>query len=166
MGDMSGLLREHVNWKTRSKKDVYPLLERPDVRMKVLEEAERRVGSYFDVVAGLEATGMVVGSLLADRVDAPYVPVRRRSKWPYKDDELVIGSCKDYSDSTKCFAIRRDAFSEGDRVLIVDDWIETGAQCACAKSLVRRGGGVVAEVFVLVDEVADDDDVTSLAVLE
>lgn len=165
MSDVVSLIRRHVRWDTRSKTDVYPLVEDQEVRDELLDEAVQRIDTDVDYVAGIETTGFVFGSFLAARLSTGFLPVRRRKKWPYGDSDLLSSSCNDYSGSDKTFAVREDAMASG-TVLLVDDWIETGAQCECAKSLIRRLGGTVQEVFVLVDEVGDDDLVTSLAVLE
>ncbi len=167
MGDVVSLLRRYVRWKTTSKTDVYPLVENPAVREHLIDEAVKRVDGDVDYVAGIETTGFVFASFLAGRLGKGFLPVRRKEKWPYNDDALLTASCNDYSDTEKTFAVRRDSIGDDTTVLLVDDWIETGAQCRCAKRLIRRSGGTVNEVFVLVDEAGDDDDlITSLAVLE
>jgi adenine phosphoribosyltransferase len=165
MSGVVSLLRRYVRWETQSKTDVYPLVEEPSVRAELIDEAVKRVDTDVDYVAGIETTGFVFASFIAARLNKGFLPVRRKEKWPYEEHELLTASCNDYSDTEKTFAVRRDSVDDAS-VLLVDDWIETGAQCRCAQRLIRRCGGTVNEVFVLVDEAGEDDLVTSLAVLD
>lgn len=164
--DVVRVLRDHVGWETSSKKDVYPLLEDPGVRSGLVDELCRRADTDCDRVAGIEATGMVFGSFVASALDAGFVAARRREKWPYQEEELVIGSCVDYSGSEKQFAVRKDQVRDGESLLLVDDWVETGSQLRCVRDVLERAGADVVDAAVLVVEEEDvADEVSSLAVL-
>lgn len=75
-----------------------------------------------DVVVGLDARGFLFGPSLALRLNASFVPVRKRGKLP--------GPCataeymKEYG--ADYFQIQEDAIKPGQTVLIVDDIIATG----------------------------------------
>ena len=47
---------------------------------------------------------------------------------------------------------RNDAPVPGARVLIVDDWLETGSQLRAARRLLERAGAQVVGVAVVVDQ--------------
>jgi adenine phosphoribosyltransferase len=53
-------------------------------------------------------------------------------------------------------AIQRSAVREGERVLFVDDWAETGSQALAAKQLVEECGGEYAGLSMLVDQLSDE----------
>jgi adenine phosphoribosyltransferase len=55
----------------------------------------------------------------------------------------------DYTKSEKSLAMRKGAIRRDDRVLIVDEWIETGAQAKAAIKLIERMGGRVAGIATL-----------------
>jgi adenine phosphoribosyltransferase len=166
MDSVVGLLREHITWETQSKTDVYPLLEQRSVRKQIIDAFEQRVVEDVDRVVGIEATGFAFGAMLADRLDKGFIAVRRKHKWPFNDDKLVEASCSDYSDSTKTFAVRHGQIRDGERLLIVDDWIETGSQYKCVSELLERSGAEIAQGLVVVQECAVDESVTALASVE
>ena len=54
-----------------------------------------------------------------------------------------------YSAQTQELEMRKPAFSSGTKVLLVDQWIETGGTMDAAVRLVERQGGVVAGIAVI-----------------
>jgi adenine phosphoribosyltransferase len=57
--------------------------------------------------------------------------------------ETISQEFSDYSRTTSAFHLVADALSPGARVLLVDDWTETGAQAYAAFELLERAGAVV-----------------------
>lgn len=83
-------------------------------------------------VAGIDALGFILGAQVAQALKAGFVPVRKGDKLP------VPTFSREYISSSghfKRLELRTDAVSVGDRILIVDDWIETGAQMKSALGL-------------------------------
>ena len=58
----------------------------------------------------------------------------------------------DYRGHRWQLAMQDDALGAGDRVLLVDDWIETGNQALAVNRLVTRVGATLAGISVLVDQ--------------
>ena len=79
--------------------------------------------------------------MLALRLGAAFVPVRKRGKLP--GDCVSAEYAKEYGVDT--FEMQRDAFAAGASVLVVDDLIATGGSAAAAGNLVKQLGGVVVE---------------------
>jgi adenine phosphoribosyltransferase len=104
----------------------------------------------FDVVAGIDALGFILGTGLALRRGVGFVPVRKGGKLPgvVHRAELV-----DYAGARKTLELRDDAIRPGARVLIADEWIETGAQVIAAIRLIEgQGGSVVGVATIQIDE--------------
>ena len=51
--------------------------------------------------------------------------------------------------------IQRESIQTGDRVLLVDDWIERGSQAAAARVLIEGSGGMLVGIAVMVDQLDD-----------
>jgi adenine phosphoribosyltransferase len=100
----------------------------------------------FDLVAGIDALGFALGAGLAARSGKGFLPVRKGGKLPVPADRMEF---VDYTGERKSLEIRHDAITPGQRMLLVDEWIETGAQVAAAIALIERQGGVVAGVVTL-----------------
>jgi adenine phosphoribosyltransferase len=121
--------------------DVTPLFADPRAVAALLDDFVALLQEVdFDVVAGIDALGFILGAALALWTNKGFVPVRKGGKLPVPVDRVEF---VDYSGESKTLELRRDAIVPGLRVLIVDEWIETGAQMAAAVSLIEGRGGVV-----------------------
>jgi adenine phosphoribosyltransferase len=97
----------------------------------------------FEIVAGIDALGFILGSALALRAGTGFIPIRKEGKLPVPTDRAEF---VDYTGMQKALELRRDAVLPGQRVLVVDEWIETGAQVSAAVQLIERHGGIIAGV--------------------
>jgi adenine phosphoribosyltransferase len=95
----------------------------------------------FTLVAGIDALGFVLGAAVAIEAGTGFVPVRKGGKLPVETDSAAFD---DYDGTRKTLEVRRGAFGAADRVLIVDEWIETGAQVLAAAMLIEGQGAAVA----------------------
>ena len=102
-----------------------------------------------DVVAGLDAMGFVLGAALATRIGVGFLPIRKAGKLCVDTDSV---SFTNYSGRTQDMEMRTPAFAAGTRVLLVDQWIETGGTMDGAIRLVERQGGIVAGIATIAME--------------
>lgn len=121
-------------------KDITPLLADPaGLRLCVDALAAPFEDRRVDVVAAPEARGFVVGPMVADRLNAGFVPLRKPGKLPREtleaDYELEYGSER--------LEMHADAVAAGARVLVVDDVLATGGTAAASARLITLGGGVL-----------------------
>lgn len=106
----------------------------------------------FDVVAGLDAMGFVLGSALAARLDVGFLPIRKAGKLCVDTDSV---SFTNYSGRTQDMEMRTPAFAQGTRVLLVDQWIETGGTIDGAIRLVERQKGLVVGLVAIAIETCE-----------
>lgn len=102
-----------------------------------------------DVVAGLDAMGFVLGSALATRLKVGFLPIRKAGKLCVDTDSVAFSN---YSGRTQHMEMRKPAFSAGTKVLLVDQWVETGGTVDGAIRLIERQGGTVAGLVTIVME--------------
>ncbi|KAK4242693.1 phosphoribosyltransferase-like protein [Achaetomium macrosporum] len=131
--------------------DILPLFQDPVIHTALLRALELQVLEFGeqakpDVIVGLDARGFLFGPSLALRLNASFVPVRKKGKMP--------GPCvtaayeKEYG--TDFFQMQEDAVKPGQKVLVVDDIIATGGSAAAAGSLVKQlGGELIGYLFIL-----------------
>ena len=96
-----------------------------------------------DVVAGFDAAGFVLGAAMAARLGKGFLTIRKGGKIPVDFDSVPMTN---YSGQTESMEMRKPAFSPGTRVLLVDQWIETGGTMTAGISLVERQDGIVAGI--------------------
>jgi adenine phosphoribosyltransferase len=104
-------------------------------------------------VIGVEARGFVFGALAARSLDVGLVLARKPGS-VHPDAVSEAASEPDWRGRMTEVRISRRAVRPGDRLLLVDDWIETGSQARTVRSLVERLGSR----FVGVSAVVDDTD--------
>jgi len=129
-------------------KDITPILAAPEIRKEIVEAiANRFRPDNLDAVVAIEARGFILGSLIAQELDLPFVPVRKSGKLPYKSlrEEYTL----EYG--TAAVEIHEDSLGAGDRVLIHDDLLATGGTASAAAQLVRKLGAEVAGFSFLIN---------------
>ena len=93
--------------------------------------------------------GFVLGAALATRIGVGFLPIRKAGKLCVDTDSV---SFTNYSGRTQDMEMRTPAFAAGTRVLLVDQWIETGGTMDGAIRLVERQGGIVAGIATIAME--------------
>ncbi len=107
-------------------------------------------GIEADVVGGLDAMGFVLGAALATRLGIGFLPIRKAGKLCVDTD---VVSFSNYSGRTQEMEMRQPAFGSGTRVILADQWVETGGTMAGAVDLVeRQGGSVVAMAAIAIED--------------
>jgi adenine phosphoribosyltransferase len=100
-----------------------------------------------DAVVGIDARGFIFASAAALRLQAGFVPVRKKGKLPYQTHEQEY----DLEYGTSAIAMHIDALKPGSRVLLIDDLLATGGTAAAAASLVQKLGAQILEVSFLIE---------------
>ncbi|MBI3157777.1 MAG: adenine phosphoribosyltransferase [Burkholderiales bacterium] len=129
-------------------RDITTLLANPRVFRVLVDQFVHR---YFDArpaaVAGLDARGFILGSVVAYELGVGFVPIRKKGKLPYttvqESYELEYGSAT--------VEVHTDAVGRGDRVLLIDDLIATGGTMLAGARLLQRLGAEVVEAAAIVD---------------
>lgn len=103
----------------------------------------------FDVVAGLDAMGFVLGAGLATRRNVGFLPIRKAGKLCVDTDSVEFGN---YSGRIQNMEMRTPAFAPGTRVLLADQWVETGGTMDGAIRLIEQQQGVVAGITAIAIE--------------
>ncbi|MDR6845768.1 adenine phosphoribosyltransferase [Flavobacterium granuli] len=129
-------------------KDITPLLIDPKARKECLEILVSAVkDKKIDKVIGAESRGFFFGMLLAEELNAGFVPVRKPNKLPFD----TISASYDLEYGTDSLEIHTDAIQKGDRVLIHDDVLATGGTAKAVCELVEQLGGVIVQCNFLME---------------
>ncbi|MFC5186523.1 adenine phosphoribosyltransferase [Actinomadura harenae] len=129
-------------------KDITPLLADHVAFAGVVDTVVNHYGrGTVDKIVGIEARGFILAAPVAYHMGAGFVPVRKKGKLPAATYEQNY----DLEYGTETIEMHTDAFAPGDRVLIVDDVLATGGTACAAAELVRRGGGEVVGLSVLME---------------
>ena len=109
--------------------------------------ADHYVGRLIDRVVGIEARGFIFAPMVAYRLNAGFVPVRKPKKLPAE----VTRATYNLEYGQDSLEVHRDAISPGQEVLIIDDLLATGGTAAAVAGLVESLGGHLAGLGFLVE---------------
>ena len=127
-------------------KDITPLLADGKAFAAVIDALAATYGPV-DKVAGIEARGFILAAPVACRLDAGFVPIRKKGKLPgptfAQDYNLEYG--------TATIEVLTDAFAPAERVLVIDDVLATGGTARATADLVQRAGAQVTGLAVLLE---------------
>ena len=100
-----------------------------------------------DAVVGIDARGFIFAAAAAVKLQAGFVPVRKKGKLPFQTYEQQY----DLEYGTATVAVHTDALKPGSRVLLIDDLLATGGTAGAAAALVKRLGGEILEISFLIE---------------
>ena len=131
-------------------RDITPLLQEAKVFRVLIDafvhrymDAERRP----DVVAGLDARGFILGSVVAYELNVGFVPIRKKGKLPF----TTVAETYELEYGSATVELHTDAVKPGDKVLLIDDLIATGGTMMAGKKLLEKLGAIVMEGAAIVD---------------
>ena len=120
-------------------RDITTLLRHPEglrYTIDTLVQKCQEADLSADYVVGMESRGFIFGPLLAYKLGAGFIPVRKPGKLPAAvhrvEYELEYGM--------DTLEVHQDAFNPDSRILIVDDLIATGGTAAATAKLVQQIG--------------------------
>ena len=116
-------------------KDVTTLFKDADILQEIVEGLyEIYKGKGITKVVGIESRGFIIGPLLAVRLNAGFIPIRKPGKLPAAVFEESYA--KEYG--TDAIQIHQDAMDSNDIVLLHDDLLATGGTMQAAVRLIRK----------------------------
>ena len=98
-----------------------------------------------DVIAGVEARGFILGSAIASSRGQGFVPIRKKGKLPH----AVISRSYGLEYGQDEIEVHVDAFTPGQKVMLVDDVLATGGTLIASIELVEAAGGIVTDIVLL-----------------
>ncbi len=129
-------------------KDMTPILSDVMAMKMTVETLLKMVSDqHIDIVVGIESRGFFFGPLLASRLNAGFVPVRKAGKLP----STTIAEAYDLEYGTDTLEIHADSIKKGSKVLVHDDVLATGGTAKAVCRLVERLGGEVVQCNFLIE---------------
>ena len=129
-------------------RDVTSVLQDADGLHLAIDEMQKFLeGVDFDVIAGTESRGFIFGVPIAYNLHKAFVPVRKKGKLPREtvsaEYELEYGKAE--------IEMHKDAIQPGQKIVLVDDLIDTGGTIEAAARLVEELGGEVVKIIFLME---------------
>ncbi|HET54153.1 MAG TPA: adenine phosphoribosyltransferase [Ignavibacteria bacterium] len=129
-------------------KDITTLLKSArGLKTASAELFELAKGKHINKVVGIESRGFIFGCLLAEKLDAGFVPIRKPGKLPA--ETLSETYTLEYGEDK--IEIHKDAIEPGDKVLLHDDLLATGGTMEAAAKLIEKMGGEIVQISFLIE---------------
>jgi adenine phosphoribosyltransferase len=103
--------------------------------------------SQVDYVAAVEARGFIFGAAVAEKLNAGFVPIRKKGKLPFKTQSVTY----DLEYGADTLQVHIDAVTKSANVLMVDDLLATGGTMAAACKLIEKIGGKITGISFLIE---------------
>ncbi len=137
LDELKGLVRDVPDFPKKGIlfKDITTMLKNKDglhLTAKLL--SERYADKGITKVVGIESRGFIMGPIVAEKIGAGFVPMRKPGKLPA--DTVSESFTKEYGVDT--IEVHVDAINEDDVVLLHDDLLATGGTMYAAYLLAKR----------------------------
>lgn len=116
-------------------KDLTPLMKDSKAFSFVLECLAAQCRQYKPtVIVGIEARGFILAPAVAHLLGVGFVPVRKPGKLPWQTEK--VSYALEYGEDS--IEVHKDAVTQADRVVIIDDLLATGGTALAAKQLMQK----------------------------
>ncbi len=129
-------------------KDITPLLQSPQAMKEAVSQFLKLIGDVkIDKVVAIESRGFLFGMLLAEKLNAGFVPIRKPGKLPGETFSEIYEL--EYGKDT--LEIHCDALKKGEKVIVHDDVLATGGTARTACNLVKKTGAEIVQCNFLIE---------------
>ncbi|MDX9704217.1 MAG: adenine phosphoribosyltransferase [Weeksellaceae bacterium] len=128
-------------------KDITSLFQQPEICNEITEAFAEFSKGKVDAVCGIESRGFLFGLLIAQKLNLPFVLIRKQGKLPpptlFETYELEYG--------TATIEAQPQYIKKGQRFLIHDDVLATGGTAVASAKLIQKCGGIPAQFSFIAD---------------
>ena len=129
-------------------RDITTLLkDRKAFRQAVQLMTDKYRNKKIGAVVAVEARGFILGGAVAHRLNAGFIPVRKKGKLPAKTHSVTYNL--EYGTDT--LEIHLDAFDPGTRILVIDDLLATGGTVRAVTDLIQQLKGKIVGIAFLIE---------------
>jgi len=141
IGEIQDFPKKDINFK-----DISPLLSHPEALSYVIEKFAENLENV-DKIIGLDARWFIFGSLLAYKLQKPFVMLRKKWKLPWECESISY----DLEYGSNTFEIQKNAIKTWDKIAIVDDLLATWWSAKACMDLVEKLGWEVESLNFVIE---------------
>lgn len=124
-----------------------------DIMRQIAYEFKRRFkGKTVDKVLTIEASGIAIATMLADLYDVPVVFAKKGETANCTDDKYISQAYSFTHKKMNNIFVSRPYLSEGEQVIIVDDFLADGEAASALIDIVNQAGGTVVGIGIAIEK--------------
>lgn len=129
-------------------RDITTLLKEPEgLKASFKSLVEYTKGLKIDKVVGIESRGFMLGAMIAESLNAGFIPIRKPGKLPAE----TVREEYSLEYGTDAIEIHRDAIKMGENILLHDDLLATGGTAKAAVNLIEKLGGKIVQISFIIE---------------
>lgn len=145
--------------------DIMPLIIQKETFNEIIEKFVEEIKEKdVDYIVGPEARGLIIGSVIANKLNIGFIPVRKAGKLPPSTVELKFEYEKEYGKDILELPKLVNEEYKGKKFYIVDDIYATGNTMKAIKQAIQELGGIIKGegVIMNIKELNNDSHIYSL----
>jgi len=128
-------------------KDITTLFQNPALCNEVISEFAAFSHGKIDAVCGIESRGFLFGLLIAQKLNVPFVLIRKQGKLP----PPTVSQSYDLEYGKATIEVQPQYIQRGKRYLIHDDVLATGGTAEASAELIQKCGGIISQFSFIAD---------------
>ncbi|MCB0538703.1 MAG: adenine phosphoribosyltransferase [Chitinophagales bacterium] len=128
-------------------KDLTTVLLNPELTNEVVDALANAIEEKPDAITAIESRGFWFGTLIAQKLGVPFIPLRKKGKLPAETERIEYNL--EYGSAV--IEIHKGHIQKGWKVMIHDDLLATGGTAIAAAKLIEKEGGIVHSFNFLVN---------------
>ena len=129
-------------------KDITPIFLDAKLCTEIVNELAKKVEKLkLDAIVGIESRGFFFGIMLANKLNLPFIPIRKKGKLPYK----TVSYSYDLEYGSAEIEMHQEVIQKNWNVLIHDDLLATGGTAAAAAELILKQDATIAGFSFVVE---------------
>jgi len=144
--------------KIMSTESDYLIPNHNEVYFKVISELIKPIQNLSATkVVAIDMKGLMYGPIVANKMKLPFVPILKGNKIKSRKSVLKGNTFVDYSKSKKSIEMFKDSISKNDKIVLIDDWFDSGRTGKSAIKLIEKLGGKVVGISVIFNQLKPKD---------
>ena len=134
------LLTERILKDSAGRRDICTIYSNAELMESIVDEFVEIYQGKVDYVAAPESLGFILGTYLSAALKVGFIPIRNGEVAVLAPEDAIRAAYIDHRDHARRLQVRKSNLPKGSRILLVDDWVETGSTLHACQDIIEEAG--------------------------